>query len=183
MSMKTPNLNGIDAGVNDVELEAILHADAEILSGDEDARLLLEAQEQMRIYHAEVERLKREKEINARAIPCQKNVELFSSPYLESFDSEEFKEEHSELRDDDLTIALNVAETQHDLMKTQTVSHAKSLCRTCPILDICRERILSTETRLEKVYGVVAEMEYSERKSMRSKRKRDAKISLNETSN
>lgn len=102
--------------------------------------------------------------------PCKKNVELFSSSLLENFDSEEFKESHPELDEDQMIEQLLIAESNHKILSKEAVKEAISLCRTCPVLDKCFDLYINHETPSTRVYGVVGGMTAKQRRKERVKR-------------
>lgn len=102
--------------------------------------------------------------------PCKRNVGLFSSSLMENFDSEEFRESHPELNEDQMIEQLAIAESNHKILSKEAVKEAIALCRTCPVLSMCFETVINTETPQTRVYGVVGGMTAKQRRKERVKR-------------
>lgn len=104
--------------------------------------------------------------------PCKEDPAFFSSPLLDVFDSQEFKESHPELTGDSMEKALNIAERNHQILHQGAVEEAVKICRGCPALAACAEWVMDFESNHSPVYGVVAGMDASQRRKFRRRQER-----------
>lgn len=86
-------------------------------------------------------------------VPCSQpeNINLFSSKYVEPFSSPDFKEDNPSATPEE----LEAAKKEHDATYLATREIARDICATCPVLEQCRDWVLSTT---EPVYGITAGM-------------------------
>ncbi len=106
--------------------------------------------------------------------PCKENPDFFSSPLLDVFDSQEFKESNPELEGPELDKALDMAERSHQILHVNAVAEAVKICRGCPALAACAEWVTGFESNHSAVYGVVAGMEPHQRRKFRRREERRA---------
>jgi hypothetical protein len=98
--------------------------------------------------------------------PCRENVELFDSVYLEDFVPADYIEDHQgeNLTEQD----IYNAQIKHNIAQANAVVASKSLCATCPLLDVCLEWVAKAEQK-SPIYGIVAGMTADERRVKFSK--------------
>jgi hypothetical protein len=98
--------------------------------------------------------------------PCRENVELFDSVYLEDFVPADYIEDHQgeNLTEQD----IYAAQIKHNIAHANTVVAVKTLCATCPLLDVCREWVAQAEKK-SPIYGIVAGLTADERKKLSKK--------------
>lgn len=106
---------------------------------------------------------------NSSAQPsCSEFPQVFSSPYLEDFDETSFLEaqEDEGIENDEAVLLIPAAKARHDEIQPRAIDAAKQICASCPLLNECRDWVLSVKDQTE-IYGVVAQMTLSERRSAR----------------
>lgn len=86
-------------------------------------------------------------------VPCSQpeNINLFSSKYVEPFSAPDFKEENPDATQEE----LEAAKEEHEQTYLASRDIARDICATCPVLEQCRNWVLSTS---EPVYGITAGM-------------------------
>lgn len=106
--------------------------------------------------------------LSAKKPSCADFPQVFSSSYLEDFDEVAFLEskEDEGIENEEAILLIDSAKTAHDQIQPRAIAAAKDICATCPLLEECRDWVLSIKDQTE-VYGVVAGMTLSERRSAR----------------
>lgn len=89
-------------------------------------------------------------------------AELFNSPFAEPFDPDTYWEENPQATD----ALLNAAEAEHNRRMQPVVTGLREVCAACPMLQQCRDWVMSLEAD-QPVAGVVAGMTEYERWHLR----------------